>query len=155
MDDPVGILVIDTWPKWHFKIWPFLWFLEDKIVNLGPIDFKLGVPVNINVNDGQNKFEVHMSKNMAKIVNFQPKTGQDTTFAPTLSGHNSAIFYLILTYDHTKIISSLRRIIFLLDFGFWPILFSEASHGQYCAHGPKTTLELWVNVQAITPDQYK
>ena len=25
----VGILVIDTWPKWHFEIPPFLWFLED------------------------------------------------------------------------------------------------------------------------------
>ena len=22
----VGILVIDTWPKWRFEIWPFLWF---------------------------------------------------------------------------------------------------------------------------------
>ena len=22
----VGIFVIDTWPKWCFEIWPFLWF---------------------------------------------------------------------------------------------------------------------------------
>ena len=22
----VGIFVIDTWPKWRFEIWPFLWF---------------------------------------------------------------------------------------------------------------------------------
>ena len=22
-------LVIDTWPKWHFEIWPFLWFLAN------------------------------------------------------------------------------------------------------------------------------
>ena len=22
----VGILAIDTWPKWRFEIWPFLWF---------------------------------------------------------------------------------------------------------------------------------
>ena len=33
-------MVIDTWPKWHFETWPFLCFLEDKIVNLGPIDFQ-------------------------------------------------------------------------------------------------------------------
>ena len=29
-----------------------------QMVNLGPIDFKLGLPLNISVNDGQNKFEV-------------------------------------------------------------------------------------------------
>ena len=34
---------------------------------------------------------------MAKIANSQPKIGQDATFAPTLDGHNSAIFYPILT----------------------------------------------------------
>ena len=58
----VGILVIATWTKWHFEIWRFLWFLEDKMVNLGQIDFELGLPLNINVNDGQNNFEVHTSK---------------------------------------------------------------------------------------------
>ena len=73
------------------------------MVNLGPIDFKLSLSLNINENDEQNKFEVHISKNEAKMVNFQPK---DATFAPTLSGNNSAIFYPILTFDHTKITSS-------------------------------------------------
>ena len=42
-------------------------------------------------------------------------------------------------------------IAFLLGFGFDPLFFSMASHGQYCAHGPKTTLKLLVHVQAITP----
>ena len=46
--------------------------------------------------------------NMAKIANFQPKIGQVATFAPTLNGHNSAIFYPILKSDHTKMISSSR-----------------------------------------------
>ena len=41
--------MIATCIKWHFDIWPFLWFLEDKIVNLGQIDFLLGVYLNINV----------------------------------------------------------------------------------------------------------
>ena len=35
----VGILVIETWPKWRYEIWPFLWFLEGKMVNFGPVDF--------------------------------------------------------------------------------------------------------------------
>ena len=44
--------------------------LEAKMVKLGPINSQLGLPLNINVNDGQNKFAVHISKNMAKIANF-------------------------------------------------------------------------------------
>ena len=48
-------------------------------------------------------------KNMAKIADFQPKIGLDTTFASTLNGHNSAIFYPILTSDHTKMISLSRQ----------------------------------------------
>ena len=66
-------MVIATWPKWHFEIWPFFGFLEDKMVNLDQIDFLVGLPLNINVNDGQNKFDVHISKYMVKIVNFSQK----------------------------------------------------------------------------------
>ena len=33
------ISVIATWAKWDFEMWPFLLSLEDKMVNLGPIDF--------------------------------------------------------------------------------------------------------------------
>ena len=84
----VGFLVIDTWAKWDFEIRPFLWFLEAKVVSLGPIDFQLSLPLNINWNDGQNKFEVHISKNVAKMANFQPKIGQDSTFPPTFNGQN-------------------------------------------------------------------
>ena len=49
----------------------FCGFLEDKMINLGPIDFLLGLLLNINVNNGQNKFEVHIFKKMAKIANFR------------------------------------------------------------------------------------
>ena len=41
----VVILVIDTCPKWNFEIWPFLWFLEDEMVNLGPIYFQIDLPL--------------------------------------------------------------------------------------------------------------
>ena len=40
-----------------------------------PIDFLFGLPINLNVNE-QNKFEVDIFKNVAKIVNFRPKIGQ-------------------------------------------------------------------------------
>ena len=60
--------------KMAFWAGHFYGFLEDKMANLGPVDFLLGLPLNINVNDGHNKFEVHISKNMAKRANFQPKT---------------------------------------------------------------------------------
>ena len=46
------------------------------MVILGSIDFLFGLPINLNVNDVQNKFEVDILKNMAKIANFQPKIGQ-------------------------------------------------------------------------------
>jgi len=36
--------------------------------------------------------------------------GQDVTFARSWNGHNSVIFHLILTLDHTKINSFLRQI---------------------------------------------
>ena len=103
-------MVIAIWPKWHFEIWPVLCFLEDKMVSLDAIDFKLGLPLNINVNNGQNKFDVHISKKMARIAYFQQKIGQDATFTPTFNGHYSAIIYPILTYDHIKKISSSKRI---------------------------------------------
>ena len=62
----------------------------------------MGLPLRINANNGQNQFEVHISQNMAKIANLQPKIGQDVTFAPTLNGHNSGIFHLILTFTLLK-----------------------------------------------------
>ena len=44
--------------------------------NLGPIDFLFGLPINLIVNGGQNKFEVDILKNVAKIANLRPKIGQ-------------------------------------------------------------------------------
>ena len=80
--------------------------MEADTVNLGPINFKLGLPLNINKNDGQHKFEVVILKNVAKMANFRPKIGHDGTFAPTLSGNNSAIF---IRFGRSKTPESLVR----------------------------------------------
>ena len=53
----------------------FLEFFWDRMANLGLIDFKLGLYINVNVNAGQNKFEVHISKNVAKMAVLWPKIG--------------------------------------------------------------------------------
>ena len=62
------------------------------MVDLGLMVFQPGLPLNINGNYGQNKFQVHISKNVTKMANFRPKIVQDATFAPTLNEHNSEIF---------------------------------------------------------------
>ena len=39
----------------------FLEFFGDRMANLRLIDFKLGLYIEVNVNTGQSKFEVHIS----------------------------------------------------------------------------------------------
>ena len=41
-------------------------FIGDRMANLGLIDFKLCLYNNVNVNIGQNKFEVHISNHWSK-----------------------------------------------------------------------------------------
>ena len=53
----------------------FLEFFWDRMANLGLIDFKLGLYIKVNVSAGQNKFEVHISKNVAKMAVLWPKIG--------------------------------------------------------------------------------
>ena len=70
-------------------------FLEsfwDRMADLGLIDSKLGLYIKINVNNGQNKFEVHISKNVAKMAILWPKIGQRHFGARASHGHNLAIF---------------------------------------------------------------
>ena len=127
----------------------------DRMADLSLIDSKLGLYIKINVN---NKFEVHISKNVAKMAILWPKIGQRHFGARASHGHNLAIFHQILTNEHTKMTSSLRRIewnTFLSSISlfyilvFWPHFCSEASHGQCCTYGLKTTLKLLVHVLAI------
>ena len=42
-------------------------YFGDRIANLDLIDFKLGFYIKVNVNEGQKKIEVHISKHLAKI----------------------------------------------------------------------------------------
>ena len=46
----------------------FLEFFGDRMDNLGLIKFKLGLYIKVNVNVWQNKFEVHISKHLAKMT---------------------------------------------------------------------------------------
>ena len=85
-------------------------FFGDRMADLGLIDFKLGKYIKVNVNNGQNKFEVHISKNVAKMAISWPKIGQRHFGAGASYGHNLAIFHPILTNEHTKMTNSLRRI---------------------------------------------
>ena len=92
-----------------------------------------------------------------------PKIGQRHFGARASHGHNSAIFHQILTNEHTKMTSSLGRIewnkilssislFYILV--FWLHFCSEASHGQCCMYGLKTTLKLLVHVLAIMASSY-
>ena len=113
------------------------------MADLGLIDSKLGLYIKINVNKGQNKFEVHISKNVAKMAILWPKIGQRHFGARASHGHNLAIFHQIL--------SSISLFYILV---FWPHFSSESSHGQCCTYGLKTTLKLLVHVLAIMASSY-
>ena len=86
-------LVMDTLEKTRIEIWPFIC-----LVILGLIDFLFGLPINLIVNAGQNKFEVDILKNVAKIANLRPKIGQIPLLSLDIIWHNSIIFYPILTF---------------------------------------------------------
>ena len=75
----------------------FWGFFGDRMANWGLIDFKLGLYVKVNVNEWQNKLEVHISKHLANItINWQ-KIGQMPLLSLNTNGHNSVIFHPILT----------------------------------------------------------
>ena len=92
------------------------------------------------------------------MANFQPKIGQDATFAPAVKGHKSTIFYHILTVDTIKITSlsiriewwkKLSYILFRLAFGCWPIFDPMLHRGNTSRMDPTSS---WVHVHAITPN---
>ena len=62
------------------------------MVNLGRVDLQLGLSLHINVNDVQIKFEVHKSKNVAKMAQNRPESHFCPNFVWT---YNSANFYPI------------------------------------------------------------
>ena len=46
-------------------------FLEVLETQMSFIDYLFGLYININVNDGQNKFLVHILKNVPKLANLR------------------------------------------------------------------------------------
>ena len=48
-------------------------FFLDRMANLGLIDFKLDLYIKVDVNTGQNKFEVHISKTWPKWPSIRTK----------------------------------------------------------------------------------
>ena len=126
------------------------------MADLGLIDSKLGLYIKINVNKGKTNLKFISQKNVAKI-------GQCHFGARASHGHKLDIFHQILTSEHTKMTSSLRRIewnqilssislFYILV--FWLHFCSEASDGQCCTYGLKTTLKLLVHVLAIMASSY-
>ena len=93
---PLSIRVYNVYQ--HMAILHLCGFLEAKLVILGPIDFLFGLPINLIVNAGQNKFEVDILKNVAKIANLRPKIGQIPLLSLDFKWHNSIIFLRILTF---------------------------------------------------------
>ena len=80
---------------------------------------------NIYCNKWHNKLGGHISKKVDKIATNWLKISRTATFGQSLGGHNLAIFYPILTFYHTKMISSIS---FRSDFGFFEPLFATCGH---------------------------
>ena len=68
---------------------------EDRMANLGLIDFKLGLYIKVIVNVWQNKFKVHISKHFAKMAINWHKIGQMPILGKNI---NWVIFHPILTF---------------------------------------------------------
>ena len=85
---------------------------------LSPIDFKIGLPIILKVNDGQNQFELHISKHSAKIASFWPKIGQlplgRATFYWEYIGQFSSVFSRRIEWCQNQ-----TSISFSLEVSFW------------------------------------
>ena len=81
--------------------------LFHKMVNLGPIYFQLDLPIISMLMKGKTNFKKPYFKKCGQGDQLSAKIDQDATFAQSLNGHN---FSLLLTFHHTKITSSARRI---------------------------------------------
>ena len=57
-------------------------FLEAKLVILFLIDFLFGLPINLIVNAGQNKFELDILKKCGQNSHLKAQNRPDTTFEP-------------------------------------------------------------------------
>ena len=64
------------------------------MIILGPINSLFGLPINVNVNVGQNKFKIDILRNVAKIANFRPKIGQMKLLSLNINGHPILTFFI-------------------------------------------------------------
>ena len=93
---------MDTLEKPELRYGHLCGFFEANLVIFGPIDFLFGLPINLIVNAGQNKFEIDILNNVAKIANLRPKIGQIPLLSLDINWHNSIIFHPILTFFITN-----------------------------------------------------
>ena len=139
-------LVTDTLEKTRIEIWPFMWLLGAKLVILGSTDFLFGLPINFIVNAGQNKFEVDILKNVAKIANLRPKIGQIPLLSLDINWHSSIIFHSILTfffeiacfYETNRMVSKSKLYLFWLIYWCLALFFAPRPHmGKIVCMNPK------------------
>ena len=45
------------------------------MANIGPFGLKIALPIDLDLNNGQNKKRVHMYEDVAKMANIWPKIG--------------------------------------------------------------------------------
>ena len=72
-----------------------------KMANLGPFDLKIGLPINLDPYNGQNKYQVFILKITATKSNNKPNLTHMPIYGHTTFGHNSVIFWLIKLKFHT------------------------------------------------------
>ena len=110
-------LVMDTLEKTELRYGHLWGFLEAKLVILGLIDFLFDLPFNLIVNAGQNKFEVDILKNVAKIANLRPKIGQIPLLSITRFFHPILTFFILnCFYETNRMVSNSKLYLFWLRF---------------------------------------
>ena len=70
-------------------------FYGHKMANLGPFGLKIGLPINLDPNDGQNKYQVFILKIAATMSNNRQNLTHMPIYGHTTFGHNSVIFWPI------------------------------------------------------------
>ena len=76
-------------------------FYGYKMANLGPFGLKIGLPINLDLNNGQNKYQVFISKIAATKSNNRPNLTHMPIYGHTCFGHISTIFWPIKLKFHT------------------------------------------------------
>ena len=65
-----------NWAKIGFRYMAVLVVFGHKMVNISSLRLEIGLPIDLDLSDGKNKNQTHISKVLAKILNIWPKIGQ-------------------------------------------------------------------------------